>query len=458
MASGPHMQGGDMQARGQLLRVLGLAFGLAAVVGSVVGQGILRSPGVVAQATADPLIIAGLWIAGALITLLSAIAYAEMGAAIPRAGGDFAYAERAFGGRTGVFIGLTLVVSFISSQAMLCFVVGEFLFRLGVGGGAIGPGALGMSSLVLFVAINASGTRASGFAQIVLSSLKGVILLALVIALFSVPQAAQLPPDPEPLRAGWLPMGTAILMVMGAYGGWPNIVFYGEEMRDPGRQLPRAMLGGIALTGLLYLLVNLAMLHVMSPDEMAGSVFVAADAAGIVFGTNADLFLTVFGVLSVGAIANLLLMSGTRSIFALARAGILPRQLSLVGSNGTPYLALLAGAATSAILILTDSYNALQTMSVTMAQLPIVLVTLGVIVLRRKEPKLGRPYRAPFYPWSIVLALIINSALLVVFIVQDPFYSFAGLALVGALWAMFELALLRRGAAVHMPERLEEVP
>lgn len=447
-----------MQPKGQLLRVLGLAFGLAAVVGSVVGQGILRSPGVVAQATSDPLIITALWIAGALITLLSAFAYAELGAAVPRAGGDFAYASRAFGQRTGGFIGLTLLVAFISSQAMLCFVVGEFLFRLGVGGGAIGPGTLGMSSLLLFVAINASGTQLSGYAQILLSSLKGVILLALVVALFSGPQVAEAPVDPEPLRAGWLPMGTAILMVMGAFGGWPNIVFYGEEMRDPGRQLPRAMFGGIVLTGVLYVLVNLAMMHVMTPDQMAGSVFVAADAAGIVFGANADFLLTVFGVLSVGAIANLLLMSGTRATFALARARVLPEQLALVGRRGTPYLALLAVASTSAALILTDSYNSLQTMSVTMSQLPIVLVTAGVMVLRHKEPKLERPFRAPFYPMSIVLALIINTALMIVFIVQDPFYSFAGMALVGVLWAICELTRLRRGNTVHMPERLEELP
>lgn len=446
-----------MHDRGHLLRIFGIGFGLAAVVGSVVGQGILRSPGVVAQATADPLIIAGLWVLGALITLISALAYAELGAAIPRAGGDFAYAHRALGERTGVFIGLSLVVAFVSSLAMLCFVVGEFLVRLGVGGGALGPGTLGMASLALFVAINASGTRIGGMTQIVLSSLKGVILLALVIALFSAPQVAAPAADPAPLRNGWLPMGTAILMVMGAFGGWPNIVFYGEEMRDPGRQLPRAIFGGIALTGLLYLLVNLAMLHVMTPDQMAGSVFVAADAAGIVFGKNADLFLSIFGVLSVGAIANLLLMSGTRATFALARARVLPEALSQVGSNGTPYLALLATAGTGAALILTDSYVALQSMSVTISQLPIVLVMACVIILRRKEPELRRPYRAAFYPASIILALLINAGLMVVFILQDPFYAMLGFVLVGGLWAMFELTALRRGTMVHMPERLEEM-
>lgn len=442
--------------KGHLLRIFGVGFGLSAVVGSVVGQGILRSPGIVAQATADPILIAGLWILGALITMLSAVAYAELGAAIPRAGGDFAFANRAMGEKMGVFVGLSLVISFVSTQAMLCFVVGEFLFRLGVGGGQVGPGMLGMASLVLFVAINASGTRASGYTQILLSSLKGVVLLGLVIALFGGPQAAAPPEVPAPLRAGWLPMGTAILMIMGTFGGWANIVFYGEEFRDPGRQMPRALFGGIAATGLLYLLVNLAMLHVLTPDQMAGSIFVAADAVGIVFGDSADTLLTAFGVLSVGAIANLLLMSGTRAVFALARARILPEALSLVNRHGTPYLALLASAIVGGLLILTDSYIALQSMSVTISQLPIVLVTVCVLILRRKEPDLERPYKAPFYPLTIIMALVINAALMVVFIVQDPFYSISGFVLLGMLWAMFEFTMMRRGKRIHMPERLEE--
>lgn len=447
-----------MQAKGQLLRVLGLAFGLAAVVGSVVGQGILRSPGVVAQATADPLIIVGLWIAGALITMLSAVAYAELGAAIPRAGGGFAFVNRAMGEKIGVFVGLALVIELVTVLAMLCFVVGEFLFRLGVGAGEIGPGTLGMAALALFALINTSGTRTSGVVQIALASLKGVVLLGLVIALFGGPQVAAPAQPPEFLRSGWLALGTAIMLIMNTFAGWQNVVFYGEEFRDPGRQMPRALFGGILLTGLIYLLVNLAMLHVMTPDRMAGSVFVAADAVGIVFGDAADTMLTAFGVLSVGAIANFMLLTGTRSVFALGRARVLPEAFSAVDRRGTPFSALVLVAIAAGLLILTGSYVALASMAITISQLLIVLVTASTIILRRREPELTRPFKAPAYPFSVVLALAINSTLLVVFVAQGPWYAMSGIGLLIALWTVAMLSMSLRGTSVHMPERLEELP
>lgn len=446
-----------MHERGHLLRIFGIGFGLAAVAGGVVGQGILRSPGLVAQATADPLFIAGLWILGALIAMLSAIPYAELGAAIPRAGGGFAFVSRAMGEKIGVFVGLALVIELVTVLAMLCFVVGEFLFRLGVGEGKVEPGMLGMAALALFAVINASGTRTSGVVQIALASLKGVVLLGLVIALFGGPQVAAPAQPPELLRSGWLALGTAIMLIMNTFAGWQNVVFYGEEFRDPGRQLPRALFGGILLTGLIYLLVNLAMLHVMTPDQMAGSVFVAADAVGIVFGDAADTMLTAFGVLSVGAIANYLLLTGTRSVFALGRARVLPEVFSVVDRRGTPFGALVLVAITAGLLILSGSYIALASMAITISQLSIVLVTICVFILRRKRPDLVRPYRAPAYPFSIALALAVNLALLAVFIAQGPYYAVSGIGLLVALWAMAVLSLSLRGARVHMPERLEEM-
>lgn len=445
-----------MHDRGHLLRIFGIGFGLAAVVGGVVGQGILRSPGIVAQASADPLVIAGLWIMGALITMLSALAYAELGAAIPRAGGGFAFVTRAMGEKTGVLVGLALVVELVTVLAMLCFVVGEFLFRLGIGEGKVGSGALGMAALALFALINASGTRTSGVVQIALASLKGVVLLGLVIALFGGPQVATPAQPPELLRTGWLALGTAIMLIMNTFAGWQNVVFYGEEMRDPGRQLPRALFGGILATGLIYLLVNLAMLHVMTPDQMAGSVFVAADAVGIVFGDAADTMLTAFGVLSVGAIANFMLLTGTRSVFALGRARVLPEAFSAVDRRGTPFNALVLVTITAGLLILTGSYIALASMAITISQLSIVLVTTCVFILRSRKPDLVRPFKAPVYPFSVVLALAINAVLLVIFIAQGPWYALSGIGLLVVLWAVAVLSMAFRGMSVHMPERLED--
>jgi len=296
----------------RLLRVLGLGFGLAAVIGAVVGQGILRAPGVVADATGSPEVIIGLWIAGALIAMVSALPYAELGAAIPRAGGQFAFIHRALGDLMALAAEFATMFLQVTTIAMLGFVTGEFLVRLGVGGGRLGPVEMGLVVTVLFALLNASGTRSSGASQIAFSTLKGLVLVGLIVALFAGEPAEPVETTPV-VRSGLLAMGTAILVINNTYNGWWEVVYYGEEMRDPGRQVPRALFGGIISVAVIYVLLNLAMLHVLTPDQMAGSNLVAADAAGMVFGERGDYFLTLFGVLSVGAISNLQIMSAARA-------------------------------------------------------------------------------------------------------------------------------------------------
>lgn len=433
-----------MQDHTKLLRILGVIFGLAAVVGSVIGQGILRSPGVVANATGSPAIIIGLWVAGALVSCLIALPFAELGAAIPRAGGPFAFVHRAYGGKVSILVIFAMLIGAYASMAYFCIVVGEFLVRLGVGNGQISPIWFGLGVLATCCLLNATGTRASGLTQILFSSLKGVVLLALVIALFSADAASPAAAAP-PLKQGWGAFGTAIVVVLTTYGGWWNISAYGEEIENPGRAVPRALLGGIAGVAVMYVLINLAMLHVMTPDQMAGSKLVAADAAGIVLGPRADFALTCFGVLSVGAIANLGLMTYTRMTFAAARAGVFPKYLAHVSTGGTPLRAMMLVVVASALLLLTGSYLALVSLGETIFLPVMIAVSLALIVLRRREPDMPRPWRVPFYPFSIHAGIMVSAALLMVYIAQDPFYSLAGFVLVGLCWLAFQASHWLRG-------------
>lgn len=441
-----HLHGGQaMRDHTHLLRILGVIFGLAAVVGSVIGQGILRSPGVVANATGSPAIIIGLWVAGALVSCLLALPFIELSAAIPRAGGPFAFIHRAYGGKVSVVAMFAMMIGNFASMAYFAIVVGEFLVRLGVGGGEVSPILFGMAVLLICALLNATGTRASGFTQIMFSSLKGVVLLALVIALFASDGVVQQATDAAPLRQGWGAFGTAIVVVLTTYAGWWNVSAYGEEIENPGRAMPRALLGGIAGVAVIYLLINLAMLHVMTPDQMAGSELVAADAAGIVLGPQANFALTCFGVLSVGAIANLGLMTYTRLTFAAARAGIFPQALAHVSAGGTPLRAMMLVVVASALLLLTGSYLALVSLGETIFLPVMIAVSVAVITLRKKEPQLDRPWRVPFYPFSIHAGIFVTAALLVVYIAQDPFYSLAGFVLVGICWLGFQISHWLRG-------------
>ena len=438
-----------------LLRVLGLVFGLAAVVGSVVGQGILRSPGIVAQASGSPAVLIGLWALGAALSLLAALPFAELGAAIPRAGGAIAYAERAFGPRARVVTAFTLVLLMVSSQAMLAFVTGEFLVRLGIGGGRYGPGELATGLLVLFFLVNAMGTRISGAMQIGFSGLKGAVLIGLVVVLFSQPGAAPDPMLAPAVAAGWFGFGAAMLVIIGAYNGWGDLAVYGEEIENPGHAIPRALFGGILGVAALYLAVNLALLHSLTPAEMARSDFAAADAARGVFGDRGDMIFTTFGVLSVGAITSLGLMSTSRVVFATARAGILPRWFARVTDRGTPMRALALSTLGSAAFLWSDAYLALSATSNTLSQCMFVLVALTAMAMRRKEPDMPRPYRMPFYPLSIWLVLGFDLVLLGVFVVQDPYYSLLGVVLVAALSAGYLLLARLRNTA---PEETIEWP
>lgn len=440
-----------MERTNKLLRVLGVVFGLAAVVGSMIGQGILRSPGVVADATSSPTLIIGLWLLAAAIACLNALVFAELGAAIPRAGGHYAFVHRAFGGKISVLVAFSVLIGLFSAMAYLSFVVGEFLVRIGVGGGELSPATLALVALAIFAAINATGTKISGFSQIVLSSFKAAVLLGLVIVLFAADGSAALAPSPAAsdapglLRNGWLPLGTALVVVLSTYGGWWNVVFYGEEIKDPGRAVPRALFGGILSVAALYIVINLAMLHVLSPDQMAGSNLVAADAAAVVFGPRGDFLLTCFGILSVGAVANLNLMSTTRLTFAVARAGIIPRSFSQVDARGTPMRAMLLVVVCAAAMIVSGSYLTLISLSESVFLPVMLLIAFSVIALRRKEPDLPRPFRIPFYPWPVYASIVVQLALLTVYIAQNPFYATMGFVLVGAMWLVFQIVAWLRG-------------
>lgn len=421
-----------------LVRVLGVAFGLAAVVGSVVGQGILRSPGIVAQSSGSPAVLIGLWCAGAALAMLAALPYAELGAAIPQAGGPIAFAERAFGRRMVVVTAFTLVLMNLSSIALLAYVTAEFLVRLGVGA-ELGPGAIATILLAMFFVSNAIGTRLSGAIQVTLTSLKGVVLIALVIALFAQPGAPASDISLPAVSAGWFGFGAALLVIFSAYSGWGDVVNYGEDIANPGRSIPRAIFGGILGVAALYLAVNLALLYALSPAELARSDFAAADAARGLLGANGDWVFTLFGVFSVGAITNLGLMTASRVVFATAREGILPQWFAHVSRRGTPLRALGLATVTSMTFLWSNAYIALVATSVGLAQGVFVLVALAAIKLRKSEPDMPRPFAIPFFAFTGYLVLGFDLLLLAVFVAQDPFYSLLGLVLVAGLSASYLL-------------------
>lgn len=423
------------QQSGHLLRILGVGFGLAAVVGSMVGQGILRTPGMVAGAVHTPVLIIACWVLGAVIAAISAFAYIELGAAIPSAGGAFDYAERAFGPLAGAMAGWTLFLAQIASTAGINYVIGEFVVRLGILPD-LGPAVPALGALALFWLLNLSGTRVSGKSQIVFSAAKGAILIAVVVALFmhrGGPAATPAHALSGPMLAGTVGiagLAMAMRLIVSTYNGWQDIALYCEELETPAKSLPRSLLGGIAGVAALYLLFNLALLQVLTPAQMAASNLPGADALAVLLGGNANTALTLFGVLSVSAITSLSVMGTTRIAYALARGGLLPASLAEVAPNGTPRNALTLVVLLIATFVATGTYDTLSSTSVSLVQATVLIVLASAIALRRREPEMERPYRMPFYPLTVTVALAANGALLLAFIYEDPFDALIGLALV----------------------------
>ena len=419
--------------RGSLLRILGVVFGVAAVVGGMVGQGILRTPGIVAGAVHSPELIVGLWLVGAALVAVSAFAYVEMGTAIPCAGGPYDFARRAFGRIVGVITGSAAWLVIITVAAFLAIVVAEFLHRLGVFAG-VSASVIAIGVLALFWVVNWTGTRIAGDSQIAFSAFKGAALIGLVILLFAQPKAAAPAPVSELGGAiGIAAFATALRAIINTYDGWQDVVYFGEELENPGRTLPRSMAVGVISVVVLYLLVNLALLHLLTPAQMAGSALPAADAAEIALGPSGGLALTIFGVVSVAAITNVTIMKSARIAFALARAGHLPSALEQVSPSGTPRAALTVSVLLAAAFAGSGTYDTVVAMNVAVGVAVVIVVNLSVVRLRRTEPDMTRPFRVPLYPIPIIIAVAVNLALLAALIVEDPVHSLAGFGFVGVL-------------------------
>src|SRR6185436_14312060 len=267
---------------GQLRRLLGLAFGLAVIVGSTIGVGILRTPGLVAAHLHTTPAILLLWIVGGVYTLIGAVCLAELGTMAPQAGGYYVYARRAFGDWVGFGVGWTDWLTYCTVLAYVSIGLAEF-------GGVLVPALapwvrpLAVTALLAMVALQWTGLRVSARFQEWTTALKCLAFLALIVGAFvlgprDLPGAT---PGSTPAGASapsWTGFVLALQAIVIAYGGWQSALYFTEEDRDPARHLPRAMLGGLGAVIAVYLLVNLALLALLPLPDLAASTLPGADA------------------------------------------------------------------------------------------------------------------------------------------------------------------------------------
>lgn len=416
--------------KGQLLRILGLGFGLATVVGGVIGAGILRQPGVVAGAIGDPIVIISLWVVGGIMAAVNAVVVVELGASLARAGGPYALVARAIGPKSGALVGWADWFNGMTTIAFLAVAFAEFMARAGLF--ADRPfGLLAVAIILAAFVLQWSGTKVGGMSVTLFCAAKGLALAVILGGLMLAPAAG---PQPDagapPLVLGFAAIAIAMRAIHNTYTGYTAPIYVGEEMTDPARNVARSVFGGLAIVMSLYVLINIALLRILTPEEMAASPLALAEGAAKAFGSNGGLAVALFGMFSVAASVNLRLMTQTRGAFAMARDGALPAPVATVADNGTPKLALLLTGGGALLLASSGAYLALVAMNTPLRIVIEIALIAAVIRLRRREPDLPRPFRIPLYPLPVVLALIANTALLLAVVWEDWVNS--GLAL-GAL-------------------------
>lgn len=426
----------------QLRRVLGFGFGLAVSIGGTIGVGILRTPGLVAEQMHVPSLILLLWVVGGIYTLLGASCLTELGLMMPRAGGFYVYVRRAFGNTAGFAVGWTDWIMYCSVLGYLSIAIAEFIAALGI---IAGDNVRIVAVLIVLgiVGLQWLGVRISSQFQEVTTSLKCVAFLILVAGCLLVSKDEHASRIVLPsITFGGLTIALQAIII--TYAGWQSPLYFIEEDRDPARNLPRAMIGGILSVLGIYLLVNIALLKALPMSELSGATLPAADAARLIAGSHGRNLIILLSVMSLVPLLNAITMIGTRVIFALGRDRLFWSRTSTVTSTGTPDTATLLTAAVAVGLIATGTFQSLIAMTSFFVAANYSLCCIALIVLRYREPDAPRPYRAWGYPWSACLVTIGSLIFLAGMFMGDILNGIASLGLLAL--GLFGRALFARKA------------
>ena len=424
---------------GRLLPILGLGFGLAVTIGNSIGAGILRAPGEVAGHLPVTWLYLTAWVLGGLYALLGAIQLAELGAMIPRSGGQYVFSRYALGEYPGFIVGWSDWISTAGTAAAVSIVIGEFsvaLFPL-----AVSATTIATTVIVIFAVAQWRGIKWGSAIQNTTSLLKTVAFLALSIAAFTAGGA------PAPIEAGPSPIGglaiaaafvLSLQAVIYTYDGWSATSYFCEEVENPGRDIPRSMIGGVLSVIAIYLLVNVALLAVLPVSRIAGEAFAAGAVANVIFGAWGDPVFRTLTIVSMLSALNSNHLMASRVLFAMSRDGLVTSRAAIVNDGGTPTTALLASTIVAVVFVLFGrTFERVVTVLAFFFVANYALSFISVFVLRNREPDKPRPYRAWGYPWTTAIALVGSIAFLVGAIASDTANSLIALVALAASYPVF---------------------
>ena len=400
--------------RRELPRKLGLVTGMAVVVGVIIGSGIFRVPSGIAADTGNLTGIALVWILGGIVALFGALSIAELAAMYPAAGGPYVYLREAYGRPLAFLFGwmflLTQPISWAAQALMFSEYLGFFIpipqFTQHLAAAAL---------IVLVAAANYRSVNLGAAIQNVSTTAKVLAIIGLSAAIFFLAPGGEANPlNAEPMgMAKWSGIGIGLIAALWAYDGWENLTTLSGEVRNPGRNLPMALIGGVILVMVVYLLINVAYLRALPLPELAASKSVATDAASKVLGRIGGSLVGALVMLSVFGTLNGSILSTPRVFFAMAEDGLFFRTVGKIHPKyETPYVAIAFIVVIAVVYVLLRDFMQLAEAYVLGIWPFLALCVIGLFTLRRKRPEVPRPYRTLGYP--VIPALFVLATFVVV--------------------------------------------
>jgi basic amino acid/polyamine antiporter, APA family len=420
----------ESAGRSGLVRRLGLFSAIAVLVGSTIGTGIFRSPSGIAARVPDEGLYLLLWVLGGFFTLCGALTIAELAAALPRTGGIFVFLREGWGRLPAFLFGWSeLVIIRASALGAISTVFAEYFLRLlnvpvtisvqtaeGVGQQSSPLVHYVAAGAILIVAVfNILGVQLGALVQNITTGTKYIALLMLVLAafIFGGNNPAQITVQTTPASDSVSPIlfGLAFISLLWVYDGWADVTFVGGEVKRPERFLPLALIFGTLAVIAIYLLANLAYLHLLDINQIANSKLVAADAAYRIVGDVGVKLVSIAVMISAFGTLNGSMMTGPRIFFAMADDGLFFKEIALVHPRfKTPYVAISLAAALAIFFVLVRNFEQLADTFV-LAIWPFYAAGVAAVyALRRKRPDLPRPYKTlgyPITPALFILAVVI---------------------------------------------------
>ena len=379
-------------------------FVIAVTVGGVIGLGILRGPGEIAEVVRDPALYLALWLVAGIFVLLSTVVSAELVGMTPRSGGFYALIRRAYGPYAGFLIGWADWLTYAADLALKAVVITEFAAILLPGIATFSTG-LAIAVTTVFAGIQLRGVALGALIQEIATSMIGLVIFGLALLLLFVAAPMQDVANSVPAANTLNEWSLVIATIIFTYDGWLYASYFSGEIRGGAGAVARSCIKGMVVVIVLYMLLNVALVKSVGLSSLVGSDLALARALELAFHPAAGTVVVIAAILILLSHQNLEYMSGPRILQALATDGFLARRAKYIGKGGNPVVAVLITWLVAVSLILIGGFEFLLLLSVFFF-VPLYLALIaGIFILRRREPEAVRPYRAWGHPYSTIFCL-----------------------------------------------------